>query len=133
MPVCVKSVQVDGGSEFRGAFNEKALEVGLKVYVLPARRPQRNGVVERFNRTLRDAFYSGYGGRWSVGGVSEAFRGLPKTLQRGEMPHSSRSPALFLCSKFAARRMTLKVPYVLVCYTSCEKVLFCVKVSLVMC
>ena len=46
----IKSVQMDEGSEFRGAFEEKALELGLTVYVLPPR-----GVVERFNRTLRDA------------------------------------------------------------------------------
>ena len=42
------------------------------MYVLPARRPQMNGVVERFNRTLRDAFYSRYGGPWNVGEVSKA-------------------------------------------------------------
>ena len=71
----LKSVQVDGGSEFRGEFEEAAQDLGLKVYVLPARTPQLNGVVERFNRTLRDAFYSGYGGPWNVGGVSQALEG----------------------------------------------------------
>ena len=40
--------------------------------MLPARKPQLNGVVERFNRTLRDAFYSRYGGPWNAGEVSKA-------------------------------------------------------------
>ena len=38
-----------------------------------------NGVAKRFNRTLRDAFYSRYGGPWNIGEVSKA-RGLHKAL-----------------------------------------------------
>ena len=43
MPVCVKSVQVDGGSEFRGEFEEVAKEL-VKICVLPARSPELNGI-----------------------------------------------------------------------------------------
>ena len=35
-----QSVQVDGGSEFQGEFEEAAQELGLKVYVLPPRQPR---------------------------------------------------------------------------------------------
>ena len=59
MPVYVKSVQVDEGRNFRGKFEEVAKELGVKICVLPAGSPDLNGMVERLNRTLRDAFYSG--------------------------------------------------------------------------
>ena len=39
----IKSVQVDGGSEFRGKFEETALELGFSVCVLPPRSLRLNG------------------------------------------------------------------------------------------
>ena len=41
IPVCVKSVQVDGGGEFRGEFEGVAENLGVTTYVLLARKPGR--------------------------------------------------------------------------------------------
>ena len=71
MPMRITSVQVDGGSELRGEFEEVAEELGLKIYVLPARRPQLNGMVERLNRTMRGAFYSVYAGEYDPPEINE--------------------------------------------------------------
>ncbi len=57
-PYLIKSIQVDGGSEFMSHFEEKAKELGIPMFVLPPRRPQWNGNVERGNRTLREEFYA---------------------------------------------------------------------------
>ena len=42
-------------SRTAGEFEEVAKELGVKICVLPARIPELNGMVERLNRTLRDA------------------------------------------------------------------------------
>jgi len=47
-------VQVDGGSEFYGDFEEACKELGIRLFALPPRSPKLNGVVERLNRTFRD-------------------------------------------------------------------------------
>ena len=78
MPVCVKSVQVDTGSEFRGKFEEVAKELGGDICVLPARSSDLNGVVEHLNKTLRGAFYSGYVGM----SVSQAINELLEEFVR---------------------------------------------------
>ena len=56
-PFKVLSVQVDGGSEFMGEFEEACAALDLPLYVLPPRSPRLNGGVERSNRTFRDEFY----------------------------------------------------------------------------
>ena len=48
--------------------------IGLKVYVLPPRKPKFNGVVER-SKTLKGHAYSSYGGEWAVGGECFANHG----------------------------------------------------------
>ena len=58
MPFQVKSVQVDGGSEFMKDFEQECLNQNVPLYVLPPKRPQFNGGVERGNRIFRDDFYS---------------------------------------------------------------------------
>lgn len=58
MPFPVKSVQVDGGSEFMKHFEKACQELGIELYVLPPSRPQYNGGVERGNRTFREEFYA---------------------------------------------------------------------------
>ncbi len=57
MPFAVKSIQVDGGSEFMKHFEEKCQENGIPIFVLPPKRPQWNGGVERGNRTFSDDLY----------------------------------------------------------------------------
>lgn len=58
MPFPVKSIQVDGGSEFMKHFEKACQDLGIELYVLPPSRPQYNGGVERGNRTFREEFYA---------------------------------------------------------------------------
>lgn len=58
LPFAVKSIQVDGGSEFMKDFEEACKIKGIPLYVLPPKRPQYNGGVERMNRTMREDFYA---------------------------------------------------------------------------
>ena len=57
-PFKVLSIQVDGGSEFMSDFEDACKELNIPLYVLPPRRPQDNGGVERGNRTFREEFYA---------------------------------------------------------------------------
>lgn len=56
----IKSIQVDGGSEFMGEFEEYCEEQGIKLYVLPPRSPKMNAYVERTNETYRYEFWNIY-------------------------------------------------------------------------
>ena len=62
MPFHVSSIQVDGGSEFMGEFEVFCEQNDLELFVLPPRRPQYNGSVERANGTVRHEFYQFYEG-----------------------------------------------------------------------
>lgn len=57
MPFAIRSIQVDGGSEFMKHFEAECERRKIPLHVLPPRRPQWNGGVERGNRTFRDEFY----------------------------------------------------------------------------
>jgi len=57
-PFKISSIQVDGGSEFMAEFEETCKNLGIALYVIPPKRPQYNGGVERSNRTFREEFYS---------------------------------------------------------------------------
>lgn len=57
MPFEISSIQVDGGSEFMKYFEDKCEELDIDLFVLPPRRPQYNGGVERGNRIFREEFY----------------------------------------------------------------------------
>ena len=56
----IKSIQVDGGSEFMAEFEEYCEEQGIKLYVLPPRSPKMNCYVERANETYRYEFWNVY-------------------------------------------------------------------------
>ena len=56
-PFEIKSIQVDGGSEFMADFEEACAELGIPLIVLPPARPTYNGGVERGNRIFREEFY----------------------------------------------------------------------------
>jgi putative transposase len=58
LPFPVRSIQVDGGSEFMKDFEQACKDKGIPLYVLPPKRPQYNGGVERMNRTMRDDLYA---------------------------------------------------------------------------
>jgi len=57
MPFGIKAIQVDGGAEFRDAFEEECHGRGIKLFVLPPRSPKLNGSVERAQRTHTEEFY----------------------------------------------------------------------------
>lgn len=57
MPFRVKAIQVDGGSEFQGIFEETCQRLDMPLFVLPPRSPKLNGSVERSNRTHAEEFY----------------------------------------------------------------------------
>jgi putative transposase len=59
-PFPVRGIQVDGGSEFRAAFEEACQSRGLNLFVLPPKRPQLNGHVERAQGSWRYEFYAAY-------------------------------------------------------------------------
>lgn len=54
LPFNIKSIQVDGGSEFRKYFEEACKELNIPLYVLPPYSPKYNGRIERSNRTIRE-------------------------------------------------------------------------------
>ena len=58
LPVPLQSIQVDGGSEFMAEFEDACEKLGIELHVLPPRRPQWNGCVERANRTARIEFWN---------------------------------------------------------------------------
>jgi transposase len=63
LPFKLHSVQVDGGSEFMGEFEEECKISGTPLYVLPPKSPKLNGHVERGNCTAKYEFYYQYQGR----------------------------------------------------------------------
>ncbi len=70
LPFPLLSVQVDGGGEFMAEFEDTCEQLGVPLHVLPPRRPQWNGVVERTNRSARAEFWSLYDGPLTVADVS---------------------------------------------------------------
>jgi transposase InsO family protein len=58
LPFPILSIQVDGGSEFMAEFEEECQRLEIPLIVLPPRRPDYNGGVERGNRTFREEFYN---------------------------------------------------------------------------
>src|SRR5947209_3237872 len=59
-PFKVKGIQVDGGSEFMAVFEDHCRQKGLELVVLPPKRPDLNGCVERAQSSWRYEFYASY-------------------------------------------------------------------------
>jgi len=57
MGLAIRALQIDGGSEWKAAFEQACEELGSLLFVLPPRRPQGNGHVERAQRTHQEEFY----------------------------------------------------------------------------
>jgi transposase len=57
MPFPIRALQIDGGSEFRGAFEGACVTRGLQLFVIPPRSPKLQSHVERAQRTHREEFY----------------------------------------------------------------------------
>jgi putative transposase len=65
-PFKIKSIQVDGGSEFMKDFESLCKTLKIALFVLPPRSPKYNGTVERCNGVTRDDFYSQYNDVFNV-------------------------------------------------------------------
>ena len=74
MPFDVKAIQIDGGSEFMGAFEIACRERGVRLFVLPPRSPKLNGCVERGNRTHTEEFYEWSTAKATVAELGAALR-----------------------------------------------------------
>lgn len=59
-PFPIRAIQVDGGSEYKAAFEQACQDLGISLFVLPPRAPKLNGCVERAHRTHLDEFYALY-------------------------------------------------------------------------
>lgn len=59
-PFPIGGIQVDGGSEFKSVFETECQARGLELLVLPPKRPDLNGCVERAQSTWRYEFYATY-------------------------------------------------------------------------
>lgn len=57
LPFELKSIQVDGGSEFMKHFEDECQRRNIALYVLPPKSPKLNGCVERANGSYRYEFY----------------------------------------------------------------------------
>ena len=60
-PFTVRGIQVDGGSEFMSLFEDPCRDKRLELVVLPPKRPDLNGCVERAQSSWRYEFYASYG------------------------------------------------------------------------
>ena len=59
-PFRVRGIQVDGGSEFMAEFEAQCQARKLELLVLPPKRPDLNGCVERAQATWRYEYYASY-------------------------------------------------------------------------
>jgi len=75
MPFRIQALQVDGGSEFKAAFEAACQQRGLRLFVLPPRSPKLNGRVERAQRTHREEFYEVSAVEPAVGPLNQALQG----------------------------------------------------------
>jgi transposase InsO family protein len=57
-PFKISGIQVDGGSEFMAEFEQACKDKGLDLFVLPPKRPDLNGAVERAQGSWRYEFYA---------------------------------------------------------------------------
>jgi putative transposase len=53
----IRSIQIDGGSEFMGEFEQACQQRAITLFVLPPRSPNLNGMVERAHLTHITEFY----------------------------------------------------------------------------
>ena len=77
----ITSIQVDGGSEFMGEFEEYCKKEQIKLYVLPPRSPKMNGYVERANETYRYEF-------WNVYEIPDTIEEARKLLKKYEYKYN---------------------------------------------
>jgi transposase InsO family protein len=98
MPFPVRAIQVDGGSEFQGEFEQACARRQVRLFVLPPRSPKLNGCVERAQRTHKEEFYAYYDGDMDLKNLNRAFRPWERVYNTIRPHHSlgRRTPARYL-------------------------------------
>jgi transposase InsO family protein len=105
MPVPIRAIQVDGGSEFAAAFEQACQQQGIRLFVLPPRSPKLNGAVERANRTHTEEFFESYAGEFDLPTLRAAHRDWEDTYNHIR-PHQALgylTPAEYLAHHLAHR------------------------------
>lgn len=74
LPFPIKSVQVDGGSEFMKDFEQACEAAAIPLYVLPPKSPEYNGIVERANGSSKYEFYASYLGPLNLVAIRSKLR-----------------------------------------------------------
>jgi len=87
-PFPIKGIQIDGGSEFKGAFEEACKQKNIPLYVLPPRSPKLNGCVERSNRTHTEEFYEVHDFSFDISTLNEEVRRW-ETVYNTIRPHQA--------------------------------------------
>ena len=88
LPVPVRAIQIDGGSEFMAGCERACRDRGIALYVLPPRSPKLNGRVERLNGTSRHEFWECYDGDLELPTLQAALRSWERTYN-AERPHQA--------------------------------------------
>jgi transposase InsO family protein len=112
MPFPVEAVQVDGGSEFMAEFEQACKAKGLDLYVLPPKRPQLNGAVERCNGSWRYEFYQTYDLPASVEALNPILNSF-QHLYNHHRPHGALAgltPAQYLSQRRARETTPSHIP-----------------------
>lgn len=85
-PFKIESIQVDGGSEFMAEFEDSCAELKIPLIVLPPRKPEYNGGVERGNRIFREEFYN----RSDL--LEDSVRGMQAALTKAVQKYNNFRP-----------------------------------------
>lgn len=72
LPFKLRSIQVDGGSEFMKEFEQACKNANIALYVLPPKSPEYNGNVERANGAAKYEFYMFYEGKLDLFSIRNA-------------------------------------------------------------
>ena len=85
-PFPILSIQVDGGSEFMAEFEEACSQLCIPLIVLPPKKPEYNGGVERGNRIFREEFYN----RSDL--LEDSVRGFEAALRKALLKYNTYRP-----------------------------------------
>ena len=85
-PFVIESIQVDGGSEFMAEFEGACAQLKIPLIVLPPKKPEYNGGVERGNRTFREEFYN----RADL--LEDSVRGMQSALSKALVKYNTYRP-----------------------------------------
>ena len=85
-PFKIISIQVDGGSEFMADFEKACADLKIELIILPPRKPEYNGGVERGNRTFREEFYD------RANFLEDSVRGIQSALTKAVQKYNTYRP-----------------------------------------